>query len=183
MRIIGLSGRGAPTAYPVLMRSESAGAPQHGQPQDWRHRTMPKGFVSERDLTTIGHVREIALTKSWSSVPNDVGRSGHQVDHRGHNARRGAITAVASYEHATTRLSPALARWLLGLGIAVTLAANIAHDLGNGLTGAAVAAWSAVALLGSYELFMMIIRSSQVPAGAHGERRAGSKKGHGQREC
>jgi hypothetical protein len=35
---------------------------------------------------------------------------------------------------------PALARWLLGLGIAVTLAANIAHGLGNGLTGAAVAA-------------------------------------------
>jgi hypothetical protein len=70
---------------------------------------------------------------------------------------------------------PALARWLLGLGIAVTLAANIAHGSGNGLTGAALAAWSAVALLGSYELFQMIIRSSQVPAGAHSERRAGSK--------
>lgn len=45
---------------------------------------------------------------------------------------------------------PALARWLLGLGIAATLAANVAHGLGHGLTGAAVAAWPAVALVGSY---------------------------------
>jgi hypothetical protein len=59
---------------------------------------------------------------------------------------------------------PALARWLLGLGIAATLAANVAHGLGHGLTGAAVAAWPAVALVGSYELLMMVIRSSQVQA-------------------
>jgi Protein of unknown function (DUF2637) len=59
---------------------------------------------------------------------------------------------------------PALARWLLGLGIAATLAANVAHGLGHGLIGAAVAAWPAVALVGSYELLMMVIRSSQVPA-------------------
>jgi hypothetical protein len=26
------------------------GAPRHGQPQDWRHRAMRKGFVSEREL-------------------------------------------------------------------------------------------------------------------------------------
>src|SRR5689334_21032023 len=59
---------------------------------------------------------------------------------------------------------PTLARWLLGLGIATTLAANVAHGLGHGLTGAAVAAWPAVALVGSYELLMMVIRSSQVPS-------------------
>jgi hypothetical protein len=35
---------------------------------------------------------------------------------------------------------PALARWLLGLGIAATLAANVAHGRGHGLIGAAVAA-------------------------------------------
>ena len=58
---------------------------------------------------------------------------------------------------------PALARWLLGLGIAATLAANVAHGLWHGLTGAAVAAWPAVALVGSYELLMMIIRSAQLP--------------------
>jgi hypothetical protein len=60
---------------------------------------------------------------------------------------------------------PSLARWLLGLGIAATLAANVAHGLGHGLIGSAVAAWPAVALVGSYELLMMIIRGTQQLAG------------------
>jgi hypothetical protein len=38
----------------------------------------------------------------------------------------------------------------------------VTHGLGHGLIGAAVAAWPAVALVGSYELLMMVIRSSQV---------------------
>jgi hypothetical protein len=59
---------------------------------------------------------------------------------------------------------PALARWLLGLGIIATLAANVAHGLGHGIIGAVVAAWSAVALVGSYELLMVIIRGAQAPA-------------------
>ena len=50
---------------------------------------------------------------------------------------------------------PALARWLLGLGIVTSLAANVAHGIGHGLIGAAVAAWPAVALVGSYELLML----------------------------
>jgi hypothetical protein len=58
---------------------------------------------------------------------------------------------------------PALARWLLGPGIVATLAANVAHGLGHGIIGAAVAAWPAVALVGSYELLMVIIRSEQMP--------------------
>jgi Protein of unknown function (DUF2637) len=58
---------------------------------------------------------------------------------------------------------PMLARWLLGLGIAATLAANIAHGLGHGPVGAAVGAWPAVALVGSYELLMMITRNAQSP--------------------
>lgn len=56
---------------------------------------------------------------------------------------------------------PALARWLLGLGITATLAANVSHGIGDGLIGAAVGAWPAVALVGSYELLMVIIRSKQ----------------------
>jgi hypothetical protein len=64
---------------------------------------------------------------------------------------------------------PALARWLLGLGIAATLAANVAHGLGHGPIGAAVAAWPAVALVGSYELLMLVIRSSQVHADERSE--------------
>ena len=55
---------------------------------------------------------------------------------------------------------PPLALWLLGLGIVATLAANIMHGLGHGPVGAAVAAWPAVALVGSYELLMTLIRAS-----------------------
>jgi hypothetical protein len=55
---------------------------------------------------------------------------------------------------------PALARWLLGLGIAATLAANVAHGLGRGPVGAALAAWPAVALVGSYELLMLATLAS-----------------------
>ena len=61
---------------------------------------------------------------------------------------------------------PALARWPLGLSIAATLAASVAHGLGHGPAGAAAAAWPAVALIGSCELFMIVICSSQTePAG------------------
>jgi Protein of unknown function (DUF2637) len=59
---------------------------------------------------------------------------------------------------------PALARWLLGVGITATLAANLAHCQGHGLASAAVAAWPAVALVGSCELLMVIIRGAQVRA-------------------
>ena len=64
---------------------------------------------------------------------------------------------------------PALARWLLGLGIAATLAANVAHGLGHGPVGAAVAAWPAAALVGSYELFMTIICGARPPDGGVSE--------------
>jgi hypothetical protein len=68
---------------------------------------------------------------------------------------------------------PVLARWLLGLGVAATLAANVAQGLGHGPIGAAVAAWPAVALVGSYELLMMVIRGSQVvPDGMPGKAEA-----------
>jgi hypothetical protein len=51
------------------------------------------------------------------------------------------------------------------LGIAATLAANVTHGMGHGLIGAAVAAWPAVALVGSYELLMMITRGAQTSSG------------------
>jgi Protein of unknown function (DUF2637) len=52
--------------------------------------------------------------------------------------------------------APALARWLLGLGIAATLTANMAQGWSHGPTGAAVAAWPAVSLVGSYELSLRV---------------------------
>jgi uncharacterized protein DUF2637 len=46
---------------------------------------------------------------------------------------------------------PALARWLLALGIVATLAANMAQGWSHGPVGAVIAAWPAVSLVGSYE--------------------------------
>ena len=54
---------------------------------------------------------------------------------------------------------PPLARWCLGAGILATIGANLAHGLGLGLTGALVSAWPALALAGSFELLMTLIRS------------------------
>jgi hypothetical protein len=55
---------------------------------------------------------------------------------------------------------PSLARWLLGLGIAATLTANMAQGWSHGPVGAVVAAWPAVILVGSYELLVWLIRAS-----------------------
>jgi Protein of unknown function (DUF2637) len=55
---------------------------------------------------------------------------------------------------------PSLARWLLGLGIAATLTANMAQGWSHGPVGAVIAAWPAVSLVGSYELLVWLICTS-----------------------
>ena len=55
---------------------------------------------------------------------------------------------------------PSLARWLLGLGIAATLTANMAHGWAHGPAGAVIAAWPAASLVGSYELLVWLVRTS-----------------------
>lgn len=59
-----------------------------------------------------------------------------------------------------------LAYSALVLGIAATLAANIAAGLSYGVVGAIVAAWPAPALVISYELLMLVIRSGAAPDAA-----------------
>jgi Protein of unknown function (DUF2637) len=54
---------------------------------------------------------------------------------------------------------PPLARWCLGAGILATVGANLAHGLGHGPIGALVSAWPALALAGSFELLMTLIRT------------------------
>ena len=73
---------------------------------------------------------------------------------------------------------PALARWLLVLGIIATLAANMAQGWSHGPVGAVIAAWPAVSLVGSYELLVWIIRTAAAgdlgrgPAADHGRPQA-----------
>ena len=57
---------------------------------------------------------------------------------------------------------PPLARWCLGAGILATISANLAHGLGHGPIGALVSAWPALALAGSFELLMTLIRARTV---------------------
>ena len=56
---------------------------------------------------------------------------------------------------------PGLARWLLGLGIAATLTANMAQGWSHGPVEAVVAAWPAVSLAGSYGFLVWLIRISR----------------------
>ena len=121
--------------------------------------------------TTAGAVAGVAAVAAVASYEHayalvrahgEAGRTGRPVS----LTVDGLIyaTSIAMLDSARRKVPvPALARWLLGLGIAATLAANVAHGLGDGLAGATVAAWPTVALVGSYELLMMIIRSAAGP--------------------
>jgi hypothetical protein len=61
---------------------------------------------------------------------------------------------------------PRLALWSLAAGIVATIGANLAHGLGHGPVGALVSAWPALALVGSFELLMLLIRKNhQASAG------------------
>jgi Protein of unknown function (DUF2637) len=72
---------------------------------------------------------------------------------------------------------PRLAAWSCGVAIVATIGANLAHGLGHGPAGALVSAWPALALVGSYELLMMLIRAehetSERQAPGEAESRAG----------
>jgi hypothetical protein len=75
-----------------------------------------------------------------------------------------ASSMVVLYAARHRVLVPSLARWLLALGIAATLAANMAQGWSHGPVGAVVAAWPAVSLVGSYELLVWLIRTSGAAA-------------------
>lgn len=59
---------------------------------------------------------------------------------------------------------PRLAAWSLGVGIVATVGANLAHGVGHGPIGALVSSWPALALVGSFELLMMLIRTRREDA-------------------
>jgi Protein of unknown function (DUF2637) len=62
------------------------------------------------------------------------------------------------------RRVPALAHWCLAAGIVATVCANLAHGLGHGAIGALISAWPALALAGSFELLMLLIRAEHQTA-------------------
>ncbi len=57
-----------------------------------------------------------------------------------------------------------LAHWCLGSGVLATIGANLAHGLSHGPIGAVISAWPALALAGSFELLMLLIRAERQEA-------------------
>jgi hypothetical protein len=79
-----------------------------------------------------------------------------------------AASLVMLLEARGGRTTPVLARVMLGLGVAATVAANVAYGAADGLTGAAISAWPAIAFVGSAELLIGSIRRTRpVPVSAN----------------
>jgi hypothetical protein len=79
-----------------------------------------------------------------------------------------AASLVMLLEARSGRSAPVLARVMLGLGVAATVAANVAYGAADGLTGAAISAWPAIAFIGSAELLIGSIRRTRpVPVSAN----------------
>lgn len=72
-----------------------------------------------------------------------------------------AASLVLLHEARNGRPAPALARLMLGLGVAATVGANIAYGMPYGPAGALVSAWPAVAFTGTAEMLMMLVRSAR----------------------
>jgi hypothetical protein len=54
--------------------------------------------------------------------------------------------------------TPWLARCMLGLGVLATLAANVGYGLPDGVTGALLSGWPAIAFVGSVEMVLSMVR-------------------------
>jgi uncharacterized protein DUF2637 len=74
-----------------------------------------------------------------------------------------AASLVLLHEARNGRDVPRLARFMLWLGIAATIGANIAYGARYGLLGALISAWPAVAFIGSVEIAMQQVRRARVP--------------------
>ena len=77
-----------------------------------------------------------------------------------------AASLVMLHEARNRRPAPALARGMLGLGVAATVAANVAYGAGFGWPGAVISAWPAVAFIGAAEMALGLVRRAR--AGVYG---------------
>jgi len=136
-------------AWALSRRTASRTTPDPGKVERFQQ-TLKKWLRARpRQPATPGELQ--TLLDAFTSIYN-TWRPHRSLPHRATPA-----TAYAAPEGAGSGAGAVVAR----LGIAATLAANVAHGLGHGLADAAVAACPAVALAGSHELLMLIIRNAQ----------------------
>ena len=72
-----------------------------------------------------------------------------------------AASLVMLHEARNKRPAPALSRFMLWLGIAATVGANVAYGSGYGLLGMVISAWPAIGFIGSVEMVMVMVRKSR----------------------
>jgi Protein of unknown function (DUF2637) len=87
----------------------------------------------------------------------------------------GLVAAMSGYMFRCARRSvpiPWLARFMLALAVAATLAANVLYGIHWGVTGALISGWPAVAFVGCVEVSVLMVRKTR-PAVAI-ERTAGA---------
>jgi hypothetical protein len=93
-------------------------------------------------IQSYGHIYDLARTHGQSLI--DARLLPLSVD--------GLIIAASlALLHGT---APVLARWVLALGIAATVSANVAYGLPSGALGAVVSAWPGISFVGAAELLL-----------------------------
>lgn len=117
--------------------------------------------------TTIAAVAVVAVVAGWVSyrhalnVVSAHGESGWLG--RAYPLTIDGLIVAASMVLLTAARQRARAHWLayfaLALGIVATIAVNVAAGLAFGVVGAVIAAWPAPALVISFELLMIVVRS------------------------
>lgn len=72
-----------------------------------------------------------------------------------------AASLVMLHEARNRRPAPPLARGMLALGVAATVAANVAYGARSGTLGAVISAWPAVAFIGAAEMALGMVRRAR----------------------
>ena len=125
--------------------------------------TGTQGVVRTGTVLAVG---VIAALQSYSHI-YDLARSHFQspIDARLLPLSVDGLIIAASLARAT---APRLARWMLGIGVTATVAANVAYGLPHGLLAALVSAWPGISFVGSAELLLRG-RAARVSGEAAGE--------------
>ena len=158
------SGRSAPDSSAAAADRDLSRCRRSGRRQDDDRtrglqrlsRTAASGIDRAIRLSTAAAVLAVAgiaayvfLLARLRGRPGPRRERNHRSVRAGHRSTASSIASSMVILYAARHRAPVpwLARWLLGLGIAATLTANMAQGWSHGPVGAAVAAWPAVSLL------------------------------------
>ncbi len=112
-----------------------------------------------RRSSTPPHAGTAAATRASRVIRRNTNRRHMIGGHHGRSAGRATLLVRAADGIPGTH-STGPGPVAAGAGIVATLAANVAHGWSHGPVGAAVAAWPAASLVGSYELLLWLIRTA-----------------------